>query len=256
MSDISSKTFENAEGAVKASADEWAVRVDLAAMFRLTQLFGWDDTVWNHITARVPGTDHTFLMHRFGLLYEEVTASNLIKVDEHGNVLEGPPDVNTAGFVIHSAIHLHHPDNHFVFHAHPPSALAATAFRHGIPYWVQDSSMLYGKIGYHDWEGLSVDLDERFRIAENLGDNKVLVMRNHGFLSVGRSAGEAFMNMYYMIRMCEVAVQAQASGLELEPATPELWQMSCQQYESFAPGQYEWPALKRRCDRADPSYRN
>ena len=253
---VSADDFTRADNAAKTSAAEWAVRVDLAAMFRLTHLFGWDDTIWNHITARVPGTDHSFLMHRFGLLYEEVTASNLIKVDEHGKVLEGPPDVNTAGFVIHSAIHLHHPDNHFVFHAHPPTALAATAFKDGIPYWVQDSSMLYGKIGYHDWEGLSVDLDERFRIAENLGDKKVLVMRNHGFLSVGQTAGEAFMNMYYMIRMCEVAVQAESSGLELEPATPELWEMSCQQYEAFAPGKYEWPALKRRADRADPSYRN
>ena len=254
--EVSAEDFKSAEGAVAASEAEWEVRVNLAAMFRLTHIMGWDDTIWNHITARVPGTDHTFLMHRFGLLYEEVTASNLIKVDEHGNVLEGPPDVNTAGFVIHSAIHLLHPDNHFVFHAHPPTALAAPAFQDGIPYWVQDSSMLYGKVGYHDWEGLSVDLDERFRIAENLGNNKVLVMRNHGFLSVGATAGEAFMNMYYTIRMCEVAVQAQASGLELEPATPELWQMSCKQYESFAPGKYEWPALKRRCDRADPSYKN
>ena len=116
--------------------------------------------------------------------------------------------------------------------------------------------MLYGKIGYHDWEGLSVDLDERFRIAENLGDNKVLIMRNHGFLTVGATAGEAFMNMYYAIRLCEVAVQAESSGLELEPASPALWKMSCKQYESFSPGKYEWPALKRRCDRADPSYKN
>jgi len=255
-SKVSSVDFTSAEGAVTASAAEWEVRVDLAAMFRLTHLFGWDDTVWNHITARVPGTEHCFLMHRFGMLYEEITASNLIKVDENGKVLEGPPDVNTAGFVIHSAVHLYHPNNRFVFHAHPPRALAATAFKDGIPYWVQDSSMLYGKIGYHDWEGLSVDLDERHRIAENLADNKVLVMRNHGFLSVGESAGEAFMNMYYMIRMCEVAVQAQASGLELEPATPGLWEMSCRQYEAFAPGRYEWPARKRRCDRADPSYKN
>ena len=116
--------------------------------------------------------------------------------------------------------------------------------------------MLYGKIGYHDWEGLSVDLNERHRIAENLGDNKVLVMRNHGFLTVGATAGEAFMNMYYAIRLCEVAVQAQSSGLTLEPATPELWAMSSKQYELFSPGKYEWPALKRRADRADPSYRN
>ncbi len=253
---VSADDFTSADGAAQTSAAEWEVRVDLAAMFRLTHLFGWDDTVWNHITARVPGTDHTFLMHRFGLLYEEVTASNLIKVDEHGKVLEGPPDVNTAGFVIHSAVHLHHPDNHFVFHAHPPTALAATALRDGIPYWVQDSSMLYGKIGYHDWEGLSVDLEERFRIAENLADNKVLVMRNHGFLSVGKTAGEAFMNMYYMIRMCEVAVQAQGANLPLEAGRPELWELSAKQYEAFAPGKYEWPALKRRADRADPSYRN
>ena len=250
---VSSSDFTNR---LATSPEEWSTRVDLAAMFRLTHLMGWDDTVWNHITARVPGTDHTFLMHRFGLLYEEVTASNLIKVDENGNVLEGPADVNTAGFVIHSAIHLHHPDHHFVFHAHPPSALAATALQDGIPFWIQDSSMLYDKVGYHDWEGLSVDLDERFRIAENLGSNKVLVMRNHGLLTVGKTAGEAFMNMYYAIRLCEVAIRAQSARLPLESPTPELWELSAKQYAAFAPGQYEWPALKRRADRADPSYRN
>ena len=145
------------------SAEEWEVRVDLAAMYRLTHMMGWDDTVWNHITARTPGTDHTFFMHRFGLLYEEVTASNLIKVDENGKVLEGPSNVNTAGFVIHSAVHLNHPKNKFVFHTHPPTALAATALKDGIPHLVQDSSMLYGKVGYHDWEGLTVDIDERHR---------------------------------------------------------------------------------------------
>jgi ribulose-5-phosphate 4-epimerase/fuculose-1-phosphate aldolase len=244
--EVSAEGFVNSADAVAATQAEWEVRVDLAAMFRLTRLMGWDDTVWNHITARTPGTDHTFFMHRFGLLYKEVTASNLIKVNENGKVLEGPPDVNTAGFVIHSAIHLHHPQNRFVFHAHPPTALAATAFKDGIPFWVQDSSMSYGKVGYHEWEGLSVDLDERFHIADSLGDNKVLVMRNHGFLSVGATAGEAFMNRFYAVRMCEVAVQAQASGLALEPATPDLWAMSCKQYEAFSPGQYEWPALKRR----------
>ena len=171
----------------------WKVRVDLAAMFRLTNMMGWDDTVWNHITARAPGTDHTFFMHEMGLLYEEVKASNLIKVDEHGKVLEGPEKANTAGFIIHSAIHLNHPDAKFVFHAHPPSALAATALKDGIPYLVQDSSMLYGKVGYHEWEGLSINKDERVRIAENMGDNKVLIMKIHGLLTVGATAGEAFM---------------------------------------------------------------
>jgi ribulose-5-phosphate 4-epimerase/fuculose-1-phosphate aldolase len=237
------------------SEADWKVRVDLAAMFRLTNMMGWDDTVWNHITARAPGTDHTFFMHEMGLLYEEVKASNLIKVDEHGKVLEGPEKANTAGFIIHSAIHLNHPDAKFVFHAHPPSALAATALKDGIPHLVQDSSMLYGKVGYHEWEGLSINKDERVRIAENMGDNKVLIMKNHGLLTVGATAGEAFMNMYYAIRMCEVAVQETGSGLHLERATEEMWKLSQKQYDLFSPGLNEWPALLRRCDAKDPSYK-
>ena len=237
------------------SEADWKVRVDLAAMFRLTNMMGWDDTVWNHITARAPGTDHTFFMHEMGLLYEEVKASNLIKVDEYGKVLEGPEKANTAGFIIHSAIHLNHPNAKFVFHAHPPSALAATALKDGIPHLVQDSSMLYGKVGYHEWEGLSINKDERVRIAENMGDNKVLIMKNHGLLTVGATAGEAFMNMYYAIRMCEVAVQATGSRLPLERATKEMWKLSQKQYDLFSPGLNEWPALLRRCDAKDPSYK-
>ncbi len=121
---------------------------------------------------------------------------------------------------------------------------------------VQDSSMLYGKVGYHDWEGLSVDKDERFRIAENLGENKVLIMRNHGLLTVGETAGESFMNMYYAVRMCEVAVQAQGSGLKLETAVKSLWEKSQKQYDAFSPGPNEWPALLRRCDAVDPGYKD
>ncbi|KXF81894.1 class II aldolase/adducin family protein [Enterovibrio coralii] len=234
---------------------QWNVRVDLAAMFRLTAHFGWDDTIWNHITARVPGSDHHFYMHRFGLMYDEVTASNLIKVDEEGNVLEGPEDVNTAGFIIHSAVHLNHAENKFVFHAHPKSAIAATAMKE-IPFWVQDSSMLFGKVGYHDWEGLSVDPDERFRIAENLGDNKCLVMRNHGFLAVGKTAGEAFMNMYYLVRLCEVAIQLNGARFDIDPGPEDIWNLSAKQYEAFSPGMYEWPALLRLCDRLDSSYKH
>ena len=231
------------------------VRIDLAAMFRLTNHFGWDDTVWNHITARVPGSEHHFYMHRFGLHYTEVTASNLITVDEEGKVIQGPSDVNTAGFIIHSAVHLNHPDSKFVFHAHPPSAIAATALKE-IPFLVQDSSMLYGKVAYHQWEGLSVDPDERFRIAERLQDNSCLVMRNHGLLTVGRTAGECFMNMYYLIRLCEVALATLATQSELENGSPELWGKASEQYAAFPPGRYEWPALKRLCDRLDPSYQH
>ena len=230
------------------------VRIDLAAMFRLTHRFGWDDTVWNHITARVPGSDHHFYMHRFGLHYSEVSASNLIKVDEEGTVIEGPSDVNTAGFIIHSAVHLNHADSKFVFHAHPPTAIAATAFEE-IPYIVQDSSMLYGKVGYHDWEGLSVDPDERHRIAERLQGKSCLVMRNHGLLTVGATAGECFMNMYYLIRMCEVAIQVANANTPLVNGSPELWATASKQYEAFPPGQYEWPALKRLLDQEDASYK-
>jgi len=233
------------------------VRIDLAAMFRLTHYFGWDDTIWNHITARAPGSDHHFYMHRFGLYYDEVSASNLIKVDEEGKVIEGPSDVNTAGFIIHSAIHLSdsHKENKFVFHAHPKSAIAATAFKE-LPFLVQDSSMLYGKVGYHDWEGLSVDPDERLRIAENMGNNSCLIMRNHGFLTVGETAGECFMNMYYLVRACEVALQLSGTNLPLANGSDELWTLASKQYEAFSPGKYEWPALLRKCDRLDPSYKN
>ena len=234
--------------------EEQQVRVDLAAMFRLTHHFGWDDTIWNHITARAPGTEHNFFMHRFGHSYDEVCASNLIKVDEEGTVVDGPKDLNTAGFIIHSAIHLNHPNHKFVFHAHPKSASAATAFEE-IPHFIQDSSMLYGKVGYHDWEGLSVDPDERHRIAENMGEGGLLVMRNHGFLTAGATAGECFMKMYYLIRMCEVALQVTSSSLKVKNGSPELWQRASKQYEAFSPGLYEWPALLRKCDRLDPSYK-
>jgi ribulose-5-phosphate 4-epimerase/fuculose-1-phosphate aldolase len=234
--------------------EEQNIRVDLAAMFRLTHHFGWDDTIWNHITARVPGTEHNFFMHRFGHYYDEVCASNLIKVNAEGKVLEGPEDLNTSGFIIHSAIHLNHPSHKFVFHAHPKSAAAATAFEE-IPHFIQDSSMLYGKVGYHDWEGLSVDPDERYRIAENMGDGGLLVMRNHGFLTAGSTAGECFMKMYYLVRMCEVALQVTSSSLKTTHTNPDLWHLASKQYEAFSPGLYEWPALLRKCDRLDPSYK-
>jgi ribulose-5-phosphate 4-epimerase/fuculose-1-phosphate aldolase len=234
--------------------DEWQVRVDLAAMHRLAHQYGYDDIVWNHITARVPGTDHNFLMNNFGLHNTEITASNLIKIDEKGNVLDGPPNVNTGGFVIHSAIHLNHPNAKFVFHSHAPAALAATAIQE-VVHLVQDSSMLYGKISYHDWEGLSVDTDERQRLADNLGENKCMIMRNHGFLTVGETAGECFINMYYLVRACQTMLQAYATGLPLVRTSPVLWEKASKQYESFPLGKHEWPALIRLLERTDPSFR-
>ncbi|MDX1737563.1 MAG: class II aldolase/adducin family protein, partial [Alphaproteobacteria bacterium] len=140
--ELNESSFQAAEG-TQISPEEWQARVDLAALYRLAALYGYDDLIWNHITMRVPGTDHQFLLNKFGLLYNEVTASNLIKVDETGRVLSGPSDVNTAGFVIHSAIHLAHHDMKVVFHAHAPAGLAVTALKDGLDYLIQDSSMLY-----------------------------------------------------------------------------------------------------------------
>ncbi|MCH9780077.1 MAG: class II aldolase/adducin family protein [Alphaproteobacteria bacterium] len=247
--------FQNKKGTGKYSAAEWQARVDLAAMYRLAAKFHYDDLIWNHITMRVPGTDHQFLLNRFGLMYTEVTASNLIKVDEHGSVIDGPEDVNTAGFIIHSAIHNDHHDMKVVFHAHVPAALAVTALKDGVQMLVQDSAMLHGEIGYHEWEGLSLSTEERGRLSENMRGKKALIMRNHGFMTVGATAGEAFVNMYYLDRACKVMLQAHATGRELDAATPAMWDLARKQYDHFPPGKYEWPALLRMLDRDDPSYR-
>lgn len=252
--EISGDQF-TAANASSHSADEWQARVELAALYRLAAHFNYDDTVWNHITMRVPGSKHDFFLNKFGLLYNEVCASNIIKVDSDGNVLEGPADVNTAGFIIHSAIHNSFPKWKVVFHAHVPDALAVTALASGFQHIVQDTSMLYGEIGYHDWEGLSLTLDERCRLEENMKGCRALIMRNHGFLTVGETAGEAFMVMHYLIRGCRTLLAAHASGLEINPGPAEIWALSKQQYDHFPLGRYEWPALMRMLDQIDPSYR-
>ena len=237
------------------SGEEWQARVDLAAMYRLSAHFGYDDTVWNHITMRVPGSEHNFFINKFGLLYNEVAASNLIKVDSEGTVLEGPADVNTAGFVIHSAIHNDFPQHKVVFHAHVPDALAVTALKNGFEHIVQDTAMLYGEVGYHDWEGLSLTLEERDRLSANMEGNRMLVMRNHGFLAVGETAGEAFMVMHYFVRGCRALLAAHGSGLEIDPGPTDIWDLAKRQYDHFPLGKHEWPALCRLMDQIDPSYR-
>lgn len=248
--------FKSSQGLSEISPEEWQARIDLAAMYRLAAEYGYDDLIWNHITMRVPGADHQFLLNKFGLLYNEVTASNLIKVDERGHVLNGPTNVNTAGFVIHSAIHLAHPAMKVVFHAHAPAGLAVTALKDGLDYLIQDTSMLYGDIGYHDWEGLSLTLEERDALSRNIAGKSCLIMRNHGFLTVGETAGEAFMNMYYLIRACKVMIEAYSTGLALDKGPQDIWDLSRRQYANFPPGKYEWPALLRQLDQKDPSYRH
>ncbi|MDF3156572.1 class II aldolase/adducin family protein [Mesorhizobium sp. XAP10] len=253
--EMKAEDFSVQGGHANISKEEWEARVDLAALYRLANIYGYDDLIWNHITMRVPGTDHQFLLNRFGLLYNEVTASNLIKVDEQGKVLYGPPDVNTAGFVIHSAIHNTQHDMKVVFHSHAPAGLAITALQDGLEFLTQDGSMLWGDIGYHDWEGLSLTLEERDRLAKNIEGKKCLIMKNHGFLAVGATAGEAFMNLYYTVRACRVLIDAYSTGLKLDKSREDIWRLAHRQYDDFPLGKYEWPALLRQCDRVDPSYR-
>ncbi len=240
----------------KISKEEYQARIDLAALYRLANIFGYDDLIWNHITMRVPGTKNHFLMNQFGLLNTEITASNLIKLDGEGNVLFGPKELNTTGFVIHSAIHNQHHHMKVVFHSHAPEVLAVTALQENLDFLVLDTAPMYGEIGYHDWEGMSLELDERERIARNIAGKKCLILRNHGFITAGETAGEAFMYMHYLVRACKVMLAARATGLPLCKGTNAVWETAHHQYQTFPPGKYEWAALRRMLDKIDPSYQD
>lgn len=245
-------------------APEWQVRVELAACYRLADLFGWSDIVWNHITARVPGTEH-FLINRFGLRFDEVTASNLVTVDLDGNVIDpGVTDpgngvseetVNSTGFMIHSAIHAARPDIRCVLHSHTTAGMAVSVLKEGLATLIQDAIPFHGRVSYHDYEGVSVEPDERERLAASLGDNLVMILRHHGLLTCGRSIGEAFMNMYYLDRACRVQLAVQASGQPWAPLPEDLCRTAAAQYEQFAYGKYEWPALLRLADERSPGFR-
>lgn len=233
-----------------------AIRRNLAAIHRLAARFGYDDLVWNHITARLPGTEQTYLVGRFGLLYREVTASNLLVVNQDGQVIEGEGAVNPTALVIHSAVHNASSDAQFVFHSHAPAALAFCALACDLEFLQQDAGMLYEKVGYHEWEGLSLDSEESVRLAKNLGSHRALIMRNHGFLTVGATAGEAFMNMHYLVRAAALQMQVAATGLPVAKQESSLWIKVRAQYEHSAPGQWEWPALLRLLDDLEPNYKD
>ncbi len=237
------------------SEAEWQARVDLAACYRLTAHFGFDDIIWNHISARVPGEEEAFLINPFGLRYDEICASNLVKVDLEGKALDGG-ETNLTGFIIHSAIHRRRPDIQCVMHTHTEAGMVISALKEGLQPFVQDAWFFYNRIGYHDYEGLSTDAAERERLAGSLGDHKALILRNHGLLTVGRTIGEAFMLMHYLERSCRVQARVLATGQEISLPSPEMREKAYQQYANFWPGDHEWPALVRLMDKIDPSYRN
>lgn len=251
-----SKTVSSLQSSTRRGEAERRRRVDLAACYRLADRFGLSEIVWNHITARVPGVAEHFLINRFGMRFDEITASSLVKVDLQGNVVEGPEDVNVTGFVIHSAIHAAREDIVCVMHSHGPGGLAVSALAEGFLPMTQDGFMFYERVAYHDYEGLSTDTSECQRLAANLGDKDVMVLRNHGLLTVGESVGEAFMRMFYLERACQTQMQILASGAQTELPPVEIRKHASKQYGQFPPGKHEWPALLRMLDEQSPGYRD
>lgn len=244
----------------QVSDEEWAVRVDLAACYRLIAMYGWDDLVFTHISARVPGPDEHFLINAYGMLFEEMTASSLVKVDLAGEkVLDSPYPVNPAGFVIHSAVHEARPDVGCVLHTHTKAGVAVSAQAEGLLPISQISLFPYASLGYHDYEGVALNDDERPRLVADLGDNNALILRNHGLLTTGATIADAFLNMYALETACQTQIMAQSSGGELVMVPQPIVDGILAQADLVTKGlmgQLAWPGLLRKLDRLDPSFRD
>ena len=241
------------------SAEEWAVRVDLAACYRLVARFGWDDLIFTHISARAPGPEHHFLINPDGLAFDEITASSLVKVDLEGRkVFDSPFDINPAGFVIHSAIHAAREDAICVLHVHSVNGVAVSAQEDGLLPLSQHSMAVLSSLAYHDYEGVALEDDEKPRLVRDLADKRFLMLRNHGLLTVGRTVAEAFVGMYFFEASCMMQVRAQAGGTRLRRIPQHIVDRAPQQFAAVtrgAGGNLAWPALLRRLDAADPSYK-
>ncbi|HEY4113809.1 MAG TPA: class II aldolase/adducin family protein, partial [Rhizomicrobium sp.] len=197
----------------KVSEEEWKQRVDLAALYRIVAMYGWDDLIFTHISARAPGPEHHFLINPYGMLFEEITASSLVKIDMEGNkVEESPYPVNPAGFTIHSALHMSRDDAKCVMHLHTDDGVAMASQEHGLLPITQHAQLVYGDVAYHDYEGVALELGERERIIADVGDKNVVVLRNHGTLTIGKTCADAFMRMYYLEKAASMQVRALAGG--------------------------------------------
>jgi ribulose-5-phosphate 4-epimerase/fuculose-1-phosphate aldolase len=238
---------------------ERRLRIDLAACYRLIALFGWDDLVFTHVSARVPGTAHHFLINPYGMLFDEITASSLVKVDADGaKVTHSAYPVNPAGFVIHSAIHAARHDVLCVLHVHTPAGIAVSAQKAGLLPISQQATIALASLGYHDYEGIALNDEEKPRLVRDLGDNASFILRNHGLLTVGRSIPDAFVTMFNLQRACEIQVLAQSGGAELISVDPRIVsgvKSNVQTVTKGGGGALAWPGLLRRLDRIDPSYK-
>ena len=240
------------------SAEEWRTRVDLAAAYRLVALFGWDDLVFTHISARVPGTEDHFLINPYGFMFEEITASSLVKIDLHGNKLDDSAfPVNPAGFTIHSAVHAARHDAACVLHVHSLNGVAVSAQKGGVLPLSQQSIFVLSSLGYHDYEGVALRDDEKPRLVRDLGTSNFLMLRNHGLLTVGGSVADAFLSMYLFETVCTIQVRAQAGGGELVQVDPRIIAGAQAQAAAVTKGLgagLTWPGLLRRLDRRSPGY--
>ena len=242
--------------------EEWDVRVKLAAAYRLIDYYGWTEQIYGHLTARVPGPDDHFLINPWGLNYEEVTASNLLKIDVDGNVIAGGENpVNFAGFIIHSAIHMtRSAENLVVMHTHTRAGMAVAAIKEGLLPVSMFATVFHNRLGYHEYEGASLYPDERERIVQSLGPHKALILKNHGLMAVGRTVPECFLRLYRLERACQVQLDAAAAGT-LDLLSPEIADRSAADLDSYQgmqptpEGEIEFAALMRKLDKIDNGYR-
>lgn len=253
--------FKSLKG--KVSAAEWQARVDCACAYRLVRIFRMDDIVYNHISVRVPGTDD-FLLNPMGLMYDEICASSLIRVNLKGEVLWQPEwpkgleyTFNLAGFVIHGAVHEAKPELHCVIHTHSPASMAVSSLKKGLLPMTQ-MAMRFDRVGYHDYEGVALEMGERERLLKNLGDADVMLLRNHGALAVGRTVAEAFNSLYRLEKACVAQLLAQGANDDIILPSPEVQEKTRHMYRRGVRrvvGLLEWPAMRRLADRIDPSYK-
>ena len=242
------------------SQEEWQLRVDLAACYRLVAHYGWSDLVFTHITARIPGPEHHFLINPYGLMFDEITASSLVKVDQQCNkIIESPFPVNPAGFVIHSAIHEARDDIGCVLHTHTRTGVAVSAQRRGVLPISQQSTFVLASLAYHDYEGVAFRDEEKPRLQADMGRATFLMLRNHGLLTVGKTIADAFLAMYTFENTCRIQVDALSGGTELIDVDPRIVagvSQAMRVQTGGLGGAFAWPALIRKLDRLDAGYRS
>jgi ribulose-5-phosphate 4-epimerase/fuculose-1-phosphate aldolase len=242
----------------QVSPEEWRQRVDLAAAYRLVALYHWDDLIFTHLSARVPGPDHHFLINPYGMFFDEITASSLVKVDLSGRkVMDSPYEINPAGFVIHSAIHAAREDARCVLHVHSLNGIAVSTQKGGVLPISQQSIFVLSSLAYHDYEGVALRDDEKPRLVRDLGDKSFLMLRNHGLITVAESVPDAFLLLHFFESACTIQVRAQGMGGELVPIDPRVLATAKEQASQGTRGlggKLAWPGLLRRLERIDPSY--